>query len=123
MSTPIEPLKFPRPYENFLVQYQDHIHQVLQDIMNCRVDNIRRTPVKDMEAILNLFKGTSLNKKREALVEFLRIMPEYRTTDQELLYQRLKALKEHIKTNEGYSDLYLWALWKYRRTSQSESEA
>ena len=118
-----ENLAFLTPYENLLLTNETHVHQVLQDILNCRLEAIRRTKPEDMEKIINLFKGRTPNQKREELVEFLKLMPEYKTTDQDVLYRRLKALKDQIKAKEGVSDLYFYAMRKYRRTSTSESDA
>ena len=117
------PLPLPTPYDTFLLQHEEHMHQVLQDILNCSTEAIRRTNVHNMENVLSLFKGSSLYKKKEELVEFLKIMPEYKTNDQNLLYRRLKALKDQIKVTHGTSDLYLYASRKYRNLSASESDA
>ena len=111
------------PYENFLLEHEQHVHQVIDDMQKCKLELIRRTPVEEMEKILKLFKGSSLNKKKEELMEFLRLMPEYRSTDQDVLYRRLKALKERIKVTQGTSDLYFYALRTYRSISASESDA
>ena len=111
------------PYDTFLLQYKDHIHIVIQDILNCSTEAIRRTNVHNIENVLSLFKGSSLYKKKDELVEFLKIMPEYKTNDQDLLYRRLKALKDQIKVTQGTSDLYLYASRKYRNMSTSESDA
>ena len=89
---------------------------------NCKLEAIRRTNTSDMEPILNLFMGSTLKRKRDTLIEFLNIMPEYKTTDQNVLYQRLKALKEHIKRTEGISDLYYYALRKYRNENNNGEE-
>ena len=115
-------IEFSNPYETFLLQHGDHIHQVLQDIQACKIEAIRRTSVNDIDKVIKLFKGATLQKRKEALIEFLKVMPEYRTTDQELLYRRLKALKEHIKVTHGTSDLYYWAMRRYN-VSASESDA
>ena len=114
-------VSLPTPYETFLQEHGEHLHAIVQDMLNCRLDAIRATRVKDIEPILNLFKGPSLAVKKNLFVEFLRIMPEYRTTDQELLYTRLKTLKERIKVKDGTSDLYYWAMRTYR-TSANESD-
>ena len=114
-------LSLPEPYETFLLEHGEHLHAKVQDMLNCRLDAIRATSVKDIEPILNLFKGPSLAQKKALFVEFLRIMPEYKTTDKELLYKRLKALKDYIKVKDGTSDLYYWAMKRYR-ASANESD-
>ena len=117
------PLQFPLPYDTFLLQHEEHMHLVLQDILSCSTEAIRRTNVRNIENLLSLFKGSSPHKKKEELVEFLRLMPEYKTNDQDLLYRRLKALKDQIKVTQGTSDLYLYASRRYRNMSTSESDA
>ena len=117
-----ERLNFPTPFDKFLYQNRDLVHAIIQDMLNCKIESIRKTSVHDMEPILNLFRGSTLNKKRESLIEFLGIMPEYKTNDKDLLYERLKKLKAQIK-QEGYADLLYYALYKYRNTSANESDA
>ena len=109
-------------YDSLLLQQKENMHAIIQDILNFRVESVKKTSVHDMEPLLNLFLGSSPHKKKEALVEFLRLMPEYRTTDQEVLYRRLKALKDNLRRTEGNSDLYFYALRKYGKTTESESE-
>ena len=109
-------------YENFLLENGDLVHQAVQDILNCRIEAIRKSKGEDIEQILNLFIGASLSKKKEQLIEFLKLMPEYKTTDSDLLYQRLKALQEQISRTEGYSDLYFHAYRKYKNITGNEQE-
>ena len=116
-------LAFPTPYDTFLLEHEEHLHQIYQDIQACKVENIRRTSIHDIENILSLFRGATPTKKREALIDFLRVMPEYKTTDQDVLYRRLKALKDRIKVTHGTSDLYYYAMKKYYPIQSSESEA
>ena len=118
----VTPLAFPTPYDNLLIQHGEHMHMVMQDIKDCKVEAIRMVNVHDLEPLLNLFEGATLSKKRDALMAFLRIMPEYKTNDQEVLLRRLKALKEQLKREGGYTDLYYWAVWRYRRTQTNENE-
>ena len=108
-------------YEKLLLENEDLIHQAFQDSLNCKIDAIRKTKVEDIEQILNLFFGPTLAKKREQLIDFLKLMPEYRTTDSDLLYQRLKALQEKISRTEGYSDLFFHAYRKYRNITGNEN--
>ena len=117
LSPPSTTIDFNTPYDTFLLEHGEHLHNILQDIRACKIETIRKTSVNDMEQILNLFKGSTLVKKREAFMQFLIIMPEYRSTDQEVLYRRLKQLKERIKVTDGTSDLYYWAMRKYKDTS------
>ena len=109
-------------YETILLQHKDHVHDIIQDMLNCKLDAIRKTSVHDIEPLINLFLSSTPHKKKEALIEFLRLMSEYRTTDQEVLYRRLKALKDDLRRTEGNSDLYFYALRKYGQASTSENE-
>ena len=109
------------PYDTLLTQCGDNVHDVIQGILNCKLEAIRRTSVHDIEPILNLFLGSTLKKKREALIEFLKLMPEYRTTDEEVLYNRLKTLQEQIKRTTGDTDLYYYALRRYGNTIVEEN--
>ena len=109
------------PYDNLLMQYGDNVHDSIQDILNCKLEAIRKTSVHDIEPILNLFLGSTLKKKREALIDFLKLMPEYRTTDQEVLYNRLKTLQEQIKRTTDDVDLYYYALRRYNNTIANEN--
>ena len=107
-------------YDILLLENEDIVHQAVQDILNCRMDAIRKSKAEDIEQILNLFIGSSPTKKKEQLMEFLKLMPEYRTADSDLLYQRLKALQEKISRTEGYSDLYFHAYRKYKNITGNE---
>ena len=108
-------------YDILLLENEDIVHQAVQDILNCRMDAIRKSKAEDIEQILNLFIGSSPTKKKEQLMEFLKLMPEYRTADSDLLYQRLKALQEKISRTEGYSDLFFHAYRKYRNITGNEN--
>ena len=117
------PSEVTAPYEKLLIDQKDYIHALIQSIVNTRLEDIRRTKVTDMEEILAMFKGSTPNKQREALVEFLKVMPEYKTTDQDTLLLRLKALKAELKRQHEITDLLLWAKLKYQRSqTQSENE-
>ena len=109
-------------YDILLLENEDIVHQAVQDILNCRMDAIRKSKAEDIEQILNLFIGSSPTKKKEQLMEFLKLMPEYRTADSDLLYQRLKALQEKISRTEGYSDLFFHAYRKYRNITGNEND-
>ena len=115
-------LDFLTPYDNFLLQNEDHVHQVIQDILACRIEVVRRTSIHNIDNILNLFKGSSKQRKKEEFAEFLRLMPEYRSTDQDVLYRRLKALQDQIKVTQGTSDLYLYAARKNAAFSTNQNE-
>ena len=106
------------PYIQLLLQQDEHIHQVVHNILKCSMVDIRRTKVTEIPHILNMFTGPSLSKQKEALIEFLQLMPEYRTTESEDLYNRLLALKAELKRRGEITDLVIWARLKYQNQNQ-----
>ena len=106
------------PYIQLLLQQDEHIHQVVQGILKCSMVDIRRTKVTEIPHILNMFTGPSLSKQKEALVEFLQLMPEYKTTETDDLYNRLLALKAELKRRGEITDLLIWAKLKYQNQNQ-----
>ena len=110
------------PYDNLLIQHGEQVHQVIKDMNNCRLEDIRKACASDIEPLLNLFHGSSPTKKKEELIVFLKLLPEYKSSDPDVLYRRLKALKERIRVTEGSSDLYFYALRKYRSTTSENEE-
>ena len=110
------------PYEKLLIEERDYIHRLVESIMNTKLEDVRRTKVTDIPELLKLFKGSTPKRQKEALVEFLKIMPEYRTTDQDLLLQRLRILKRELKREHEITDLLTWAKLRYQR-SQLQSSA
>ena len=111
------------PYEMLLVKEDEYIHQIVQGIMNCKTNDVKRTKCAEIAAVLRYFSGSSPHKQKEALTEFLTIMPEYRTTNPELLEARFKALKDELKRRGEITDLLIWAKLKYQKPQSSENEA
>ena len=110
------------PYEKLLIEERDYIHRLVQSIMNTKLEDIRKTKLADMAEILTMFKGSTPNKQKEALIEFLKIMPEYKTTDKDVLLLRLRTLKRELKREHEITDLLTWAKLRYQR-SQLQREA
>ena len=102
-------------FEKLLTQQDATIHTIIQDILSCKLDDIKKTKVGDMVEVLENFSGTTPNKKKEELLEFLRIMPEYKTTDKETMALRLKALKKELHRRGEIEDLLIWAKLKYSK--------
>ena len=115
------PLEISEPYEKLLAQQEEYVHAVVKSIFDCKLDDVRHTRCEDIDRILNFFSGSTQKKKREALVEFLKICPEYRTTDQDVLYQRLKCLEAELRRKGEISELLIWAKLKYQR-EQKQTE-
>ena len=114
----LPPTQVQDPYIQLLLQQDEHIHQVVQGILKCSMVDIRRTKVTEIPHILNMFTGPSLSKQKEALVEFLQLMPEYKTTETDDLYNRLLALKAELKRRGEITDLLIWAKLKYQNQNQ-----
>ena len=114
----LPPTQVQDPYIQLLLQQDEHIHQVVQGILKCSMVDIRRTKVTEIPHILNMFTGPSLSKQKEALIEFLQLMPEYRTTETDDLYNRLLALKAELKRRGEITDLLIWAKLKYQNQNQ-----
>ena len=102
------------PCDNFLVQNASYIHEIVQDMLNCKLETIRRANTQNIQNILSLFRGDSSFRQRDALIEFLRLMPEYRIDDPDRLYLRLKALKDHLTRTGGVTDLLIWAMYQHQ---------
>ena len=102
-------------YEKLLTQQDETIHAIIQDILACKLDDIKKTKVVDMPEVLASFTGSTQNKKKEELLEFLRLMPEYKTTDKDTMALRLKALKKELYRRGEIEDLLIWAKLKYSK--------
>ena len=111
------------PYEKLLIEEDEYIHQIVQEITNCKTNDVKKTKCADISGILRYFSGSSPHKQKESLVEFLIIMPEYKTTNTDLLELRLRALKDELKRRGEITDLLIWAKLKYQKSRhQSENE-
>ena len=120
LSVPVEAQV--QGYERWLLYNEVEINKAVKDILDMRVDAIRRTKVNEMTEILRLFSGTTQNKKREELIEFLKLMPAYRTCDKDLLLRRLQNLKELIKRRDNISDLLVYAKLKQQEIDPQQPE-
>ena len=109
-------------YEKWLLNNEQEINKAVKDIMAMRLDAIRKTKVSEMTEILELFSGTTQNKKREELIEFLKLMPAYRTCDKDLLLERLQNLKTLIARRDKISDLLIYAKLKQETEEQPDEE-
>ena len=105
-------------YEKLLTQQDEAIHVIIQDILACKLEDVKKTKVVDMMEVLDNFSATTACKKKDELVEFLRIMPEYKTTDKETMALRLKALKKELHRRGEIEDLLIWAKLKYSKKSE-----
>lgn len=109
-------------YQRMLIQREEEINYLIKDIMNMKIESIRKTKCSDIANILNLFSGTTPGKKKDELIEFLRLMPAYRTCDQEVLRSRLELLKGTIKQRDHISDLLVYAKLKHQKEEEQKEE-
>ena len=109
-------------YQRMLTEREDEINHLIKDIMDMKIESIRKTRCSDIAAILNLFSGTTPGKKKDELIEFLRLMPAYRTCDQEVLRNRLEYLKATIKQRDKISDLLVYAKLKHQKEEEQKEE-
>ena len=119
-----ESLQVPAPvavtYDKLLIQQDETIHAIIQDILSCTIEDIKRTKTVDMMEVLENFSGSSPHKKKAELLDFLRIMPEYKTTDKDTMALRLKALKKELHRRGEIEDLLIWAKLKYAKKPDNE---
>ena len=109
----------PNFYEILLKKYPDYFHHVVQGIINCKIADIKRTKCEDMSEVLNYFIGTSPHKQKEKLIEFLTLMPEFRTVEQNALNERLKTLTEELKKAGDVMDPLVYAMYKTMKYNQT----
>ena len=82
-------------YEFLVVARPEAMKEKLKDVVNCKVDFYRQLSEKDiiMTKILMFFEGKTIKEKKDALRNYLRENPMFRTTKPELLLQRLNLTK------------------------------
>ena len=70
-----ESLQVPAPvavtYDKLLIQQDETIHAIIQDILSCTIEDIKRTKTVDMMEVLENFSGSSPHKKKAELLDFL----------------------------------------------------
>jgi len=106
------------PYEKLLIENEEDIHAIVQDIVNTKTRDIKATKLVEMAGILKYFSGSTPHKQKEALLEFLNIMPEYKTTNMDLMEKRLTGLKNELKRRGEICDLLIWAKLKYQNQNE-----
>ena len=92
----IPPERVIAEYDEMLTKHTEVINTIIKDILDFKMSYIKMTKTSSMSNILRMFPGSTDNKKRENLIEFLRLLPAYRTTDPELLERRLHDLKTNL---------------------------
>ena len=84
-------------YEYILIARSEALTEKLKDVVNCKVDFYRQLSDKDptMNQILMFFEGKTIRAKKDALREYLRENPIFRTQKPELLLQRLRLTRKY----------------------------
>ena len=118
----VPPEKVVEIYEQMLVKQTEVINNIVKDILAFKLGDIKNAKVNTMENILAHFNGSTLNKKKENLIEFLRLMPSFRTQDPETLERRLSQLKEELRRKNYIKDLLVYAQLQNTKTDNEDQE-
>ena len=117
------PEKIIETYEELLVKRTEVINSIIKDILAFKLGDLKTTKVDSIDRILVLFNGSTPNKKKENLIEFLRLMPSFRTTDPELLERRLKNLKYELTKRDTIKDLLIYAQLQNQKPDNEEENS
>ena len=118
----VPPEKVVEVYEEMLVKHTEVINSIVKDILDFKLGDLKTTKVDTIDSMLKLFNGSTPNKKKENLIEFLRLMPSFRTTQPEILERRLRDLKDELRQREGIKDLLVYAQIVNAKTDNEEGE-
>lgn len=116
----VPPEKVVEVYEEMLVKHTEVINSIIKDIFAFKLGDLKTTKVDTIDNILKLFNGSTPNKKKENLIEFLRLMPSFRTAQPEILERRLQDLKDELRKREGIKDLLVYAQIMNAKTDDVE---
>ena len=118
----VPPEKVVEIYEEMLVKHTEVINSIIKDILDFKLGDIKTTKVNTIDSMLSLFNGSTLNKKKENLIEFLRLMPSFRTSHPEILERRLRDLKYELRKRDGIKDLLVYAQLQNTKTDNEEEQ-
>ena len=84
-------------YEYLLIARTSAMKDKIQDALMCSADCYRKISEKDdaMKKILSFFNGNNNREKKDALRDYLKENPQYRTKNPKLLYQRLRLKQKY----------------------------
>ena len=93
-----------------ILRYREkEFNAMIEDMRTFSAQTVRSASIKDIEDLLKLFTAPTMSKKKEELIEFLRLMPGYRTHDKYLLQERIAKLIWHQNRTGGIRDPLLYA--------------
>ena len=118
----IPPERVIETYEEMLVKRTEVINSIIKNILAFKLGDLKTTNVDSIDSILVLFNGSTPNKKKENLIEFLRLMPSFRTTHPEALERRLRDLKNELRQRDGIKDLLVYAQLQNAKTDNEEEQ-
>ena len=89
-------------YEYLIIARTEAMDEKINDVMKYTIETYRKVSEKNetMKKILDYFPGTTTVQRREGLKEFIKQHPSFRTTNPELLLQRIRL---HKKYSEQFS--------------------
>lgn len=95
---------------NKILRYREkEFNEMIADMTAFSAQTVRNANVKDIEDLLKYFKAPTLTKKKEELIEFLRLMPGYKTSNKYVLHRRLgQFIRRQVMTG-GIRDPLLYA--------------
>ena len=106
-----------------ILRYREKdFNAMIQDMTTFSAQTVRNASIKDIEELLKYFTAPTMSKKKEELIEFLRIMPGYKTNDKYLLQRRLGQLVYHQVRTGGIRDPLLYAKLQNQPEGQDEEE-
>ena len=106
--------------EKILRYREKDFNAMINDMTTFSAQTVRSANVKDIEDLLKYFTAPTMSKKKEELIEFLRIMPGYKTSDKYLLERRIGQLVYHQVRTGGIRDPLLYAKLQNQPEGQDE---
>ena len=106
--------------EKILRYREKDFNAMINDMTTFSAQTVRSANVKDIEDLLKYFSASTWSKKKEELIEFLRIMPGYKTSDKYLLERRIGQLVYHQVRTGGIRDPLLYAKLQNQPEGQDE---
>ena len=94
-----------------ILRYREKdFNAMIQDMTAFSAQTVRNANVKDIEELLKYFTAEpTWSKRKEALIEFLRLMPGYKTSNKYVLHRRLgQFIRRQVMTG-GIRDPLLYA--------------
>ena len=84
-------------FEYLIIARSEAMMGKIKDAIDCNADFYRKMQANDekMKKVFDLLPGKNTKEKKDALRDFLKENPHFRTKDPELLHQRLRLAKKY----------------------------